>query len=184
MPSSLRAIVHRGSRQIGGSCIELATDNHRLLIDAGAPLDDSVPHELPPIAGVSLPGSSPDAVLLSHAHADHSGLLGHLPRDVPIWLTSGTSKMLFVGEVFCGQAPVPRDRQRKLQPGKPERIGDFTVTALPVDHSVFGAVAFLIEAAGRRVLYSGDLRLHGRKPGMIPIHIIIWTGDSTACQSG
>ena len=166
MPSSLRAIVHRGSRQIGGSCIELATDNHRLLIDAGAPLDDSVPHELPPIAGVSLPGPPPDAVLLSHAHADHSGLLGHLPRDVPIWLTSGTSKMLLVGEVFCGQTPVPRDRQRKLQPGKPERIGDFTVTALPVDHSVFGAVAFLIEAAGRRVLYSGDLRLHGRKPGM------------------
>ena len=74
--------------------------------------------------------------------------------------------MLFVGEVFCGQAPVPRDRQRNLQPGKPERIGDFTVTALPVDHSIFGAVAFLIEAAGHRVLYSGDLRLHGRKPGM------------------
>ncbi len=166
MPSSLRVIVHRGSHQIGGSCIEFATDRHRLLIDAGSPLDDSQPHELPPIAGVSLPGSRPDAVLLSHAHADHSGLLGHLPHDVPMWLTSGTSKMLLAGEVFCGQPPVPRDRQRKLQPGKPQRIGDFTITALPVDHSIFGAVAFLIEAAGRRVLYSGDLRLHGRKPGM------------------
>lgn len=166
MPSSLRAIVHRGSHQIGGSCIELATDHHRLLIDAGSPLDDSQPNELPPIAGVSLPGPPPDAVLLSHAHADHSGLLGCLPSEVPVWMTSGTSKMLLAGEVFCGQPPVPRDRQRKLQPGKPERIGDFTVTALPVDHSIFGAVAFLIEAAGRRVLYSGDLRLHGRKPGM------------------
>jgi len=27
-------------------------------------------------------------------------------------------------------------------------------------------MAFLIEAEGKRVLYSGDLRLHGRKPGM------------------
>jgi ribonuclease J len=166
MASLLRVTVHRGSHQIGGSCIELATDHHRLLIDAGSPLDDFQPKELPPIPGVSLPGSPPDAVLLSHAHADHSGLLGRLPSGVPVWMTSGTSKMLLAGEVFCGQQPMPRNRQRKLQPGKPERIGDFTVTALPVDHSIFGAVAFLIEAAGCRVLYSGDLRLHGRKPGM------------------
>lgn len=167
MSSSLRAFVHRGSHQIGGSCIELATDSHRLLIDAGAPLDDSAPRELPPIAGVTMPGPPPDAVLLSHAHTDHSGLLGSVPRDVPVYLTSGTSKMLLAGEVFCHQPLLPRARQRIMKPGKPECIGDFAVTALPVDHSVFGAVAFLVEAAGRRVLYSGDLRLHGRKPGMM-----------------
>ena len=166
MPSSLRLAVHRGSHQIGGSCVELATDNSRLLLDAGAPLDDSAPRELPPIAGVSLPGAPPDGVLLSHAHADHGGLMGCVPPAVPVYLTSGTSKMLLAGEVFCGQAKLPRARQNTLVPGQPQQIGEFTVTALPVDHSVFGAVAFLIEAAGRRVLYSGDLRLHGRKPGM------------------
>jgi ribonuclease J len=36
-----------------------------------------------------------------------------------------------------------------------------------VDHSAFDSVAFLIEADGKRLLYSGDLRLHGRKPGMV-----------------
>jgi ribonuclease J len=35
-----------------------------------------------------------------------------------------------------------------------------------VDHSIYGAQAFLIESEGKSVLYSGDLRLHGRKPGM------------------
>ncbi len=164
--SALRIIIHRGSHQIGGSCIEIATESHRVLIDAGAPLDDEAPCELPPIAGVSLRGRPPNAVLLSHAHADHSGLLESVPRDVPVYLTSGTSKMLLAGEVFCRQTPLPRERQRIMKPGKPECIGDLNVTALSVDHSVFGAVAFLVEAAGRRVLYSGDLRLHGRKPGM------------------
>ena len=74
--------------------------------------------------------------------------------------------MLLAGEVFCGQSPLPRDRKCTLALRRPERIGDITVTALPVDHSIFGAVAFLIEAAGRRVLYSGDLRLHSREPGL------------------
>lgn len=32
-----------------------------------------------------------------------------------------------------------------------------------VDHSAFDAYAFLVEAGGRRLFYSGDLRSHGRK---------------------
>jgi len=166
MASCLRLTVHRGSRQIGGSCVEIATDRTRLLIDAGAPLDDSALRELPPITGISLPGQPPDAVLLSHAHGDHSGLVHRVPEEVPVWLSRSTSKMLMAGGIFCGQNELLRKRQKVLRLGKRENIGDFAVTALPVDHSIFGAVAFLIEAGGRRVLYSGDLRLHGRRPEM------------------
>ena len=32
--------IHRGTREIGGSCIELATENTRILIDIGLPLVD------------------------------------------------------------------------------------------------------------------------------------------------
>ena len=32
-------IIHRGSHQIGGNCVELATRNARILIDCGLPLD-------------------------------------------------------------------------------------------------------------------------------------------------
>jgi ribonuclease J len=72
--------------------------------------------------------------------------------------------MLKAGGIFCRQHELARDRERPFHLGRPERIGDFKVTALPVDHSIFGAVAFLIETEGGRVLYSGDLRLHGRRP--------------------
>jgi len=45
----------------------------------------------------------------------------------------------------------------------PFSIGDFRITPLLVDHSAVDAYALLIEAEGRRVLYSGDFRGHGRK---------------------
>lgn len=41
------------------------------------------------------------------------------------------------------------------------------MTPLLTDHSAFDAHMLLIEAAGRRVLYSGDFRLHGRKGALV-----------------
>jgi ribonuclease J len=46
---------------------------------------------------------------------------------------------------------------------QPFTIGAFTVTPYLVDHSAADAYAFLIEAEGKRLFYSGDLRSHGRK---------------------
>lgn len=42
-------------------------------------------------------------------------------------------------------------------------VGPFAITPHLVDHSGFDAYALEIEADGRRVFYSGDLRAHGRK---------------------
>lgn len=46
---------------------------------------------------------------------------------------------------------------------KPITIGPFLVTPYLVDHSAFDAYALLVEAGGRRLFYSGDIRAHGRK---------------------
>jgi ribonuclease J len=74
--------------------------------------------------------------------------------------------MMHAGGVFARGVELPRERFRELMPGQEVVIGDFRVTAFPVDHSVFGSAALLIEANGKAILYSGDVRLHGRKPGM------------------
>ena len=34
----MRVIVHRGTREIGGSCVEVATTKTRLIVDLGMPL--------------------------------------------------------------------------------------------------------------------------------------------------
>jgi ribonuclease J len=52
---------------------------------------------------------------------------------------------------------------RHLQSGTPLEIGPFVITPHLVDHSGFDAYALGIEAEGRRLFYSGDIRAHGRK---------------------
>ncbi len=46
----------------------------------------------------------------------------------------------------------------------PNRLGEaLRYTAYPVDHSVYGAMAYVLDADGGPVAYSGDLRFHGEK---------------------
>lgn len=83
--AELRLTVHRSAHQIGGNSLELATDDgHRLILDAGRPLDapeDQSTGLLPPSLDVT---QSVDAILLSHPHQDHYGLLNELPADWPV----------------------------------------------------------------------------------------------------
>ena len=164
--SKLRITIHRGSHQIGGNCVEIASDSTRLIVDAGLPLDFTSPAAPLPVPGLFDDGPPVAAILLSHAHPDHSGLLPLVRPEIPVCLTRGTSKMLRAGKIFAQGPRVPVERQRIVEPGKRFEIGDCAVTALSVDHSIFGAVAWLIERGDTCVLYSGDLRMHGRKPGM------------------
>lgn len=50
-----------------------------------------------------------------------------------------------------------------VEPFSPFQVGAFVVEAVPVDHSVPGACAFIVTSpSGTTVFYTGDLRFHGR----------------------
>lgn len=45
-----------------------------------------------------------------------------------------------------------------IESGKPIQIKDITITAIDVDHSAYGAFAYLIECEGKKIFHTGDIR--------------------------
>jgi ribonuclease J len=161
----LTLTVHRGTQQIGGTCIEIAhPQGDRIILDAGRPLD--APDGATGLLPVSLDRSLPATVLISHPHQDHWGLVEDLPAAWPIWTGSGSAKLIAVtGDVM--RRPLARTFETWNSRSGPFAVGTFTVTPILTDHSAFDAYMLLVEGAGKRLLYTGDFRRHGRKSALV-----------------
>lgn len=162
---TLTLTVHRGTTQIGGSCIEIAhPDGGRVILDAGRPLD--APEGATGLLPASLDRTRPATVLISHPHQDHWGLVDELPTDWPVWTGAGSAKLIAVtGDVT--RRPLARAFETWDSRGGTFAVGPFIVTPFLTDHSAFDAYMLLIEGAGKRILYTGDYRRHGRKSALV-----------------
>ena len=157
--------IHRGTHEIGGSCVEIRTDKAKILIDLGMPLDyDKRSGEEQELIRRNATEwcKDVDAVFLSHAHADHYGLFGLLEKDTPTYATEETFAMIALDGIF-GTDKSSHLKRYAMQSYKSYQVGDISVTCYPVDHSAYGACSLLLEADGKRILYSGDIRRHGAK---------------------
>ncbi len=156
--------IHRGTHEIGGSCVELAHDGYRIAIDLGLPLDaeNNDPKWLPNIAGITSPAEDFLGIIISHPHQDHYGLLAHVPENMPVAMGMAARRILDTASRFM-PGPKPHLGNLELKDRQALTLGPFAITPFKMDHSAYDAYALLIEAGGRRLFYSGDFRAHGRK---------------------
>ena len=129
-----------------------------------------------------------DGIVLSHPHLDHAGFVSYIRPEIPIHCSAGCKGILeafeqtswgfheytHIKEAFKFR-PSKRDATkmvkekssvvpRELNIFKPTiQLDDFKVHTFPIDHSVPGANSFVIETSEGNIVYTGDIRFHGRK---------------------
>lgn len=162
--SALTLTVHRSTQEIGGNCIELAAGGHRLILDVGRPLH--APADARGLIPATLDLTAPDtSVLISHPHQDHYGLLEETPETWPVYSGIATERLIRLTAAIFGKS-IERTF-RHWAPGEVTPIGPFRVVPWLTDHSAFDAHMLQIDVLGRRILYSGDFRQHGRKAALV-----------------
>ncbi len=189
-----------GGNEIGASSAIVEIGSARILVDCGMRMSGE--HRLPDLAAIREEGQKThagqlDAVLLTHAHMDHSGALPvlhqHFPA-VPIYTTAATRglvEVLMRDSINIMRSKAESEQELPLYSpaavesllesmtpipfGSPLELGRSGVTAtwFPAGH-ILGAASVGIEGIeqGRsiRVLFSGDIAVGDQLtvPGMLP----------------
>lgn len=163
----MKLCIHRGTHQIGGIAAEISTASTRILIDMGDELSldpnfVSAPLHIP---GVTDANGHCAAVLFTHYHGDHTGQMLRIRPEIPIYAGALAKDIMRLSAERGGQKNEALCRRietiQAFSPGKPFLIGDIQITPFSIDHSACDSYLFLIEADGKRILYTGDFRLHG-----------------------
>ena len=176
--------IHRGAHEIGGSCVEVWNKKSRIVIDIGMPLvkegggrfnfkdyeglsgPELIKKKiLPDISGFydwDTDNKIIDGMLISHPHIDHYGFFRYLHKNICFYLGEAAKKLIDLTVLFTPIEGMVHN-YCPIESGKSFYCGDFKITPYLMDHSAFDAYAFLIEADGKKLIYSGDFREHGRK---------------------
>ncbi len=156
----MRIHIIRGQDQIGGSIIEISSENARLILDVGSELDEETP-VAPRVEGLFFGKRAYDAVFVTHYHGDHVGLASHVMPGIAIYMGERAAAVYRASSDYLGKPPLRIDGF--LRSGEAVCVGDIRVTPFLCDHSAFDSYMLLLECDGKRVLYTGDFRSNGRK---------------------
>ncbi len=175
--SKISIRVLGANTEVGRSAIMVQAGDKRILLDYGLKLipkkEPLYPEEVDDV----------DAVLLSHAHVDHSGAIPTLFRgrdDIPIYgvdVTKDLMELLLYDSIKVAKRRGyqlrygPKEVKKALKNYRPIeyrvpfRIGDVRVIAYDAGH-ILGSAMFRLEFDGFSILYTGDFNL--RKSRLVP----------------
>ncbi len=155
-----------GAREIGRSCMEVESSSTRILMDAGINLGQGDRYPLDPSGPV-------DALLITHAHLDHSGYSPKIVKDhdCPIFSlppTRDLSEILLLD--FLNLTP-PEERvfshENVMYLKRKERLVDYDAAFIVKNLEfqffnaghVLGSAMIYMRGEDKSLLYTGDLNI-------------------------
>jgi KH/beta-lactamase-domain protein len=173
----MRLMFLGGAKEVGRSCILAETNETKVLMDCGINVA-SYHDPYPMLEGLHFPPSELDAVIITHAHLDHSGFLPYLYKsgyEGPVYCTEPTRDLMALLQfdyidvlVKEGKEPpyterdvkemikycIPRD-YRKVTDIAP----DMRLTLYNASHILGSASAHLhIGEGAHNLVYTGDIK--------------------------
>jgi putative mRNA 3-end processing factor len=155
-----------GTREVGRIAITVKTEKTQVLLDYGVMLDNE------PGFPMHIPPKDVDAIILSHSHLDHSGAIPifYIQGKRPMYankLTSELSQLLISDFIHLSSYYLPFEylelksmmqNSKHLDFNTEQKVGDMSFQFKNAGH-IPGSVQTLVEAEGKRVLYTGDFNL-------------------------
>ncbi|MCK5628377.1 MBL fold metallo-hydrolase, partial [Candidatus Bathyarchaeota archaeon] len=155
-----------GTREVGRICIGVKTKRTQILLDYGVMFD----HE--PGFPMHVPPKEVDALVLTHSHLDHSGAipLFFIDGKRPLFtnkLNLDLSHMLISDFIHLSGYYLPFEylelkemveNNTHLDFGTEKKVGDISFQLLNAGHTP-GSAQVLVEAEGKRVLYTSDFNV-------------------------
>jgi ribonuclease J len=186
---SVTLTFYGGLREIGGTKILVKTGEGSVFLDFGKSFNHeanffqdpyNAPFHIPSLLSIGAlpdiqglyrlnPGKPVDGVLISHPHVDHYGYVSTLSPQVPVYAGADTKELILIrGETNDRgwQNDYRETDWKTFSSGDVIEVGETEITFMPlaVDHSVPGSYAFVVQAEDKKIAYTGDLRMHGRRP--------------------
>lgn len=172
--------IHRGTHQIGGSAIEISTASTRIILDFGNELsldEKYIPINLD-IDGVTKGLPDCDGIVISHYHMDHLGQLTSALPAIPLYMGELSKEIALIGAEYQDRCLYLRLLgANTFRGGDAFSIGDIRIRPLVIDHSAADSYMFVIEAEGKRVLYTGDFRMHGLRHHILDQLVNTYIGE-------
>ena len=152
-----------GTHEVGRIAIAVKTEKTQIMLDYGVMLN----HE--PGFPMHMPPKDLDAIILTHSHLDHSGAIPifYIHGKKPLYtnkLNLELSHLLISDFIHLSSYYLPFEylelrsmmkSNKALDFNVEETVGDITFQLVNAGH-VPGSASILVEAEGKKILYTGD----------------------------